>query len=188
MTSFQLHTLESAPESAKPILAGAEQALGFVPNLYATMADAPALLEGYTTLAKVFDKSALSATERQIVLLAVSFENDCDYCMAAHTAISGMQKVPGDVVAALRDGMPLADAKLEALRAFTRGLVQARGFAQAGDVQALLDAGYTRSTVLEVILGVGLKTMSNFTNHVAKTPLDDAFEPVKWERPAGAAV
>lgn len=188
MTSFQQHTIESAPSGAKPILEGAQKALGFVPNLYATMADAPALLEGYTTLSGVFDKSALSPTERQVVLLTTSFENDCDYCMAAHTAISGMQSVPADVVASLREGTPIADAKLEALRAFTRTLVQARGFAQDGDVQALLDAGYTRSTVLEVILGVGLKTMSNFTNHVAKTPLDDAFQPVKWERPAGAAL
>jgi len=130
MTSFQQHSIESAPDGAKPILEGARRALGFVPNLYATMAAAPALLEGYTMLSGVFDKSTLSPTERQIVLLTTSFENDCDYCMAAHTAIAGMQKVPDDIVQALRDGTPIADGKLEALRTFTRRLVQARGWAK----------------------------------------------------------
>lgn len=182
--SFPQHSIDSAPDGSKAILEGANKALGFVPNLYATMADAPALLEGYTSLSAIFDKTALSPTERQIVLLTASFENGCDYCMAAHTAISGMQKVPDDVVQALRDGTPIADAKLEALRVFTRRLVQARGWAEAGDVEALLDAGYERSTVLEVVLGVGLKTMSNYTNHLANTPLDPAFEPARWERPA----
>ena len=184
--SFPLHSIDSAPDGSKAILEGANKALGFVPNLYATMAEAPALLKGYTQLSTTFDTSSLSPTERQIVLLTASFENGCDYCMAAHTAISGMQKVPNDVVQALRDGTPIADAKLEALRTFTRRLVQARGWAEAGDVQALLDAGYERSTVLEVVLGVGLKTMSNYLNHIAATPLDEAFQPAKWERPAAA--
>ncbi len=186
MTGFPTHTLESAPATAKPILEGAQKALGFVPNLYATMAEAPALLEAYTTIGGIFDKSDLSATERQVILLTVSFENDCSYCVAAHTTIAGMQKVEADVVTALRDGIALADPKLEALRTYVRRVVEAKGWADAAELQALLDAGYTRQTALEVVLGVGMKTMSNYANHIASTPLDAAFEPAAWEKPATA--
>lgn len=184
MASFPQHTIDAAPQGARPILEGAQKALGFVPNLYATMADAPTLLEGYTTLSGIFDKTSLSPTERQVVLLSASYENRCDYCMAAHTVISGLQKVPQDVVDALRNGTPMADPKLEALRSFTRRLVESRGWAEDHDVQKLLDAGYDRSVVLEVVLGLGLKTMSNYLNHLADTPLDAAFKSARWERPA----
>ncbi|MEM7305094.1 MAG: carboxymuconolactone decarboxylase family protein [Planctomycetota bacterium] len=184
MTSFPVHTQDSAPDRAKPILEGAQRAMGFVPNLYGTFAGSPALLEAYTALSKAFDSTSFTATERQVVLLTASFENGCDYCMAAHSTIAGMQKVPADVVEALREGAPIGEARLDALANFTRIVVRERGWASEDDIQAFLAAGFEQPQVLEVILGVGMKTLSNYTNHVASTPLDAAFQPQAWSRPA----
>lgn len=180
MTSFSLHTVDTAPEASKPLLATAGRAYGFVPNLLAGMATSPALLEGYMTLAGIFSKTRLTETERQIILMTSNRLNGCVYCMAAYSAISTGAGVPAEVVAALRAGTPIADAKLEALRQFTIKIVESRGWPAAHDVQSLLEAGYTHQTVLDVILGTSLKVMSNYTNHVVQTPLDPAFAQHAW--------
>lgn len=178
--SFQIHAPENAPEQSREILAGIEKGFGFVPNLLGTMAGAPALLKAYTTLSRIFDETSFTPTERQVVLLATSRENGCAYCMAAHTVIASMHKVPGEVVGALRDGGIIADAKLEALRHFTRAVVASRGWPSETDTARFLAAGYDSRQVLEVVLGVGFKTLSNYTNHIADIPLDAAFAPAAW--------
>ncbi len=180
MTDFKTHTVETAPSPSKPFLEGARNAYGFVPNLLGTMAEAPALLEGYMALAGIFDKTDLSETERQIILMTNNRLNGCVYCMAAHTTISQMAKVPADIIEALRAGTPIADPKLEALRVFAGVINETRGWPSDSQVEAFLAAGYTRQTVLEVILGTSLKVMSNYTNHVAETQVDDAFAPNAW--------
>lgn len=182
--NYPLHTVTTAPEGSRELLAGTQKSLGFVPNLLATMAEAPSLLAGYLTLSRIFDESSLSATERQLVLLTVSFENDCAYCMAAHTAIAGMQHVPSAVIDAVRAGQPIPDTRLEALRRLTAAIVRSHGWPSASHLEAFTAAGYTSRQVLEVVLGVGIKTMSNYTNHLAGTPLDRAFTPVAWTRVA----
>jgi uncharacterized peroxidase-related enzyme len=181
---FPVHTTDSAPEAARPILTGAGKNFGFVPNLLGKMATAPALLKAYTQLGALFDQSSFSATERQVVLLTVSAVNGCDYCVAAHTVIAGMQQVPAPVVTAVRDDAPLADPKLEALRRFTAAVVTRRGWPDATDLESFTAAGYGAQQALEVVLGVGMKTLSNYTNHIAGTPLDDAFRPAAWTRAA----
>lgn len=178
--TYPVNTIDTAPEAARPILSAAQKGFGFVPNLLAVMSTAPALLEAYTTLARIFDNTSLNATERQIVLLAASRENGCAYCMAAHTAIAGMQKVPADVVNAIRDGDAIADAKIEALRRFASEVTRTRGWPTEPVTAAFLAAGYDQQQALEVIVGIGLKTLSNYTNHITETPLDAAFQPVAW--------
>lgn len=181
MTDFATHTIDTAPDASKPFLQGAKNAYSFVPNLLGTMATAPALLEGYMTLAGIFDKTELSETERQIILMTNNRLNGCTYCMAAHTTISQMAKVPADVIDALRNNTPIADPKLEALRTFAAVVNETRGWPADAQVAAFLAAGYTRQTVLEVILGTSLKVMSNYTNHIADTPIDQAFAPNAWD-------
>ncbi len=132
------------------------------------------------TLAGIFDKSNLSETERQIILMTNNRLNGCTYCMAAHTSISQGAKVPADVIDALRNGTDIADAKLEALRAFAARVNETRGWVEQSDLDALFAAGYTKETVFEVILGTSLKVMSNYTNHVAQTPVDAAFKANCW--------
>jgi AhpD family alkylhydroperoxidase len=182
--TYTVHTLETAPKAAQEILAAAKKGLGFLPNLFAVMAEAPALVKAYATLSRIFDETSFSATERQVVLLTVSYVNDCEYCIAAHSVIAGMQKVPDQVVQAIRQGRPIADRKLEALRRLTAAVVGARGWPSEEDLGAFLSAGYGKQQVLEVVLGVGMKTLSNYTNHIAGTPLDHAFAGAAWSRAA----
>ena len=180
MTEFTLHTQDTAPEASKPLVANAQSAFGFLPNLLSGMAEAPALLEGYMTLAGIFNKANLSETERQIILMTNNRLNGCTYCMAAHTTISHGARVPADVIEALRKGSAIADPRLEALRLFAVAVNEKKGWVDQTDLDALFSAGYDRQTVLEVILGTSLKVMSNYTNHVARTPVDDAFQANAW--------
>jgi len=180
MTKFNILTEETAPAGSQDLIKAAKGAYGFLPNLLAVQSESPALLEGYMTLAGIFDKSNLSETERQIILMTNNRLNGCTYCMAAHTSISQAAKVPADVIDALRKGTGIADAKLEALRAFAARMNETRGWVEQRDLDALFAAGYTKETVFEVILGTSLKVMSNYTNHVAQTPVDAAFKANSW--------
>ena len=185
MTTFQTHTLETAPGDSRPLLERAQKTYGAIPNLLAIFAESPALLGAYLQLGELFDRqTAFDATERQVVLMSASYENECGYCMAAHSAIALRQGVAEAVVEGLRDGTHLADAKLEALRDFVRAVVRKRGWVAEDEVETFLAAGYTQRHVLEVILGIGMKLLSNFTNHIAKTPLDHPFQSLSWTRPA----
>lgn len=180
MSEFKVHSADSAPGKSAELLKQAESAFGFVPNLLGTFAEAPATLEGYLTLGKLFDQSSFDATERQVVLLSVSRYNECHYCLAAHTVIAGMQNVPRDVVDAIRDGREIDDERLEALRRFTTTVVDRRGWADDAEIRRFEQAGFSRQQLLEVILGVAFKTISNYTNHIAETPIDDAFAGEAW--------
>lgn len=186
MSQYTQHTPESAPAGSRSILDAAKNSLGFVPNLYATMAESPAVLEGYTTLSRIFGKASFDETERQVILLTASFENGCDYCMAAHSTIAAGGGVADDVITALRDGAPIGDARLDALARFARLVVQERGWVGESALEAFLAAGFTRAQALEVVLGVGLKTISNYVDHLAEPPLDSAFEAQAWKRPVAS--
>ena len=180
MTQFTIHTKETAPKESLEILETTEKAYGFIPNLVAVLAESPAGVKGYRTLMDIFDESSFMPTERQVVLLAVSRYNECHYCVAAHSVIADMQKVPQDVIDAIRNDLPIADYKLEALRIFTTKVVDQRGWVSKEDIQAFLDSSYTRQQLIEVIMGVSLKTYSNYLNHIAEIPVDDAFATRAW--------
>lgn len=185
MSKFTIHTQETAPEAAKESLGKvAERFGGMLPNLYGLMANAPAALRGYMAVSGEFMKSSFSPAEQQLLMLSVSTENGCDYCVAAHTMGAKRAKLGDDVIAALRDGKPIADARLQALHSFCQTVVQKRGWLDESDVDAFLDAGFTQENVFEVVLAVGMKTISNYINHIGHTPLDKAFEPVKWTKAA----
>lgn len=172
---YTVHDKNSAPADARPLLDKAESAYGFVPNLLGVMAESPALLEAYMTMNQIFEKTDFSATERQLVLLAVSEDNECGYCTSAHSAIAAMQNVPEKVSKAVVEGRSLDDPRLEALRKFTKKVVASRGNPSEDDIKTLLEAGYDKRHVFDVLAGVGMKTMSNYTNHIAQTPLDNQF-------------
>ena len=182
MSDFKIHTTETAPEGSKEILAGAQKSLGFIPNLYGIMAEAPSALKAYNGLSDNFEKSSFTATEKQIVLLATSYVNECNYCMAVHSTVAQMYKVSQDVIDALRNNKPITDPKLEALRKFTNAIVEKRGWVSDKEINEFIIAGYSKAQVLEVVVGVTQKTLSNYINHIVKTPLDAAFEPNKWTK------
>ncbi|MBB3204366.1 putative peroxidase-related enzyme [Rhodopirellula rubra] len=180
MADFTLHTTKTAPNESKEMLEQSQKAYGFVPNLHAAMAESPALLEAYKTIAGVFGKTDLSETERQVIAMTNNRLNGCQYCMAAHTSIMQSAKVPEDVITSLRNNSPIADSKLEALRTFAEAVNVKRGWVDDSDINALLAAGYTKQTVFDVIVGTAYKVLSNYTNHIAQTPLDPAFADNEW--------
>lgn len=183
MVDFPNHTPESAPEPANQKLAEVKKGLGFVPNLYAKLAEAPAALEGYTTLSGIYDKTSFSNAERQVILLAASVENGCEFCVAAHSMTAKrMAKVPEDVVEAIRESQTLPDARLNALVQFTRQMVVNRGWMEEQQVQAFLDAGFTGQNALEVVLAVAMKTLSNYANHLTGTKTNEQFASEAWHR------
>ncbi len=187
MATFPIHTIETAPEAGKPLLETSLKNNGRIPGLHGTMADAPELLAVYSFAHQQFMATSLTDEEKTVVWQAVNVEQDCHYCVPAHTGIAKMMKVDDAITEALRNETPLPTAKLEALRDFTLQVVRNRGFVSDEDTQAFLDAGFETRNILEVILGVSQKVMSNYTNHFAQTPVDTVFQKFAWERSAVAA-
>jgi uncharacterized peroxidase-related enzyme len=182
MTNFPVHSLESAPTQSRPLLENIHRALGFVPNLYAVFAESPAALRGALAIGDAFSKSTLSLTEQQLVALAASVANSCAFCVAAHSTLARqIAKADPALVAATRNGESLPDAKLNALVTFTRKLVERRGLLSDAEVNTFLLAGYTKAQAIEVLLGVGMKTLNNYMDHLAHVPLNDQFKGEAWE-------
>jgi len=187
MATFTIHTIETAPEPAKPLLETSFKNNGRIPGLHGTMAAAPPVLAAYHFAHQQFMATTLTAEEKTVVWQTINVENDCHYCVPAHTGIAKMMKVDDAITEALRDETPLPTAKLEALRSFTLAMIRDRGFVSDAETQAFLDAGFTETNILEIILGAAQKLMSNYTNHFAKTPVDQVFQKFAWEKKTAVA-
>jgi uncharacterized peroxidase-related enzyme len=182
MNEFVFHDPASAPPASRPLLESAAGKFGFVPSLLAGLAESPSALRAYLELADRFSETHLSPTEQQVVALTVSVRNACRFCVAAHSSIARrMLKVDGAVVDALRAGAPIADPKLQALREFTEQLVERSGEVRGEALDAFLAAGFSLGQALDVLVGVTMKTLSNFANHMMETPVDEAFAAERWD-------
>ena len=185
MTQFRFHDVRSAPADAKPLLDSLEKKFGFMPGLYAGLAESPSALKLYLDASDAFAKTSFTPIEQQVVLLAVSAENGCEFCVGAHSFIARqMVKAPSPVVDALRARTTLPDPRLNALATFTRKVVRERGRVSKADVDTFVAAGFTRAQVLETIMGVSIKTLSNYANHILETPLNREFATEAWRRSA----
>lgn len=174
---FQIHTTDTAPIDSQPALQAIEDRYGFIPNLAAVFAESPAAFNALLAALEAYDDESLTLTpvERQVVLLSVSVENRCDYCTAAHSMLVHSLGLDRQDIEALQQGRALSDPKLEALRLFTRDLVLSRGVLDDSSIASFLGAGFTRAQVFEVIVGVSLKTLTNYANHVASPPVNQQF-------------
>ncbi len=181
MTDFPVHTVETAPAASKEALTAAQSKFGFVPNLMGELAEIPSALKAYVTLGELLAQTSLTPIEQQIVLATASIANGCEYCVAAHSAGLSAAGLSKDQLDALRDGRPMTDPKLQALREFTTAVVDHRGWIKQHQMQRFLDAGYRREQVMEILVGVAMKTLSNYVNHIVGTPLDRQLQPFAWE-------
>src|SRR5262245_61308727 len=182
MTRFPVHTVESAPVASRPFLEGLKSKVGFVPNLAATMAGSPALIAAFESLRSIVRSGTFTGAERETIALATSFENDCSYCMAAHTTFAQLENAPADALEALRAGaVPRAHPRLAALAAFARKLVASRGFVSDTDVEALRRAGFSQEQVLEVLAVVAATSLANHVHNLAHTPVDPQFRANEWK-------
>ncbi len=183
MTEFTIHTRDGSEGERREALETIEKSYGFVPNLLGGLAEAPAAARAYLALGTEVAKTSFTPSERHVAWFAVNYYNNCHYCMPAHTAIAKGDKVPDDVVEAARHGGGYADARHQALHDFVTVLVDKRGVASEADLGAFFAAGFNRQHVLEAVLVVAQKTLSNYANHLMATPVDQAFSAFAWEKP-----
>lgn len=182
---FPLPPVGDGPSPAAPLFERSRLAMGMVPNMYRLMAHAPELLETYMDgYARFREASGFTPVEQEVVFLAISRENTCEYCMAAHSTVADvLTRVPQEVTAALRDDSPIADARLAALAHFTRTLVGTRGRPSPDDAAAFLGAGFKPAQIMSLLLAVAVKTMSNYANHIGHTEIDPMFAARRWSPP-----
>ena len=182
MPDFTLHDQASAPEAAKPLLEDSQKTFGMIPGLHAVMAEAPAVLEGYKQLHRLVLETSFDNDEKTVLWQTINVEHACHYCVPAHTGIAKSMNVSNEITEALHNETPLPTAKLEALRTFVLAVVRKRGDVSDEDLAAFYDAGYAQRQVLEVVLGVSQKVMSDYVNHIARTPIDRPFQKFAWEK------
>lgn len=177
-----------AQGAQKQVLDKAKAQVGFIPNMYANMANAPAVLDTYLHGYGLFrSESGFTPPEQEVVFLAASAANGCSYCTAAHSMIADkVSKVAPAVLAAIRAGQPIPDARLAALYRITTDMVNTRGQPSAPAVRSFLDAGFEEKKLLYIVLALAVKTLSNFSNHAFATEVDERFAAYRVE-PATAA-
>lgn len=182
---FTYYEPENAPEDSKALMEQSLKSFGMIPNLHKILAQAPATYEAYNTIFSIFMKdTTLSALEQQVVFMTSNFENNCHYCMPGHTWMMKSAKMPDDVTQALREGTEIPDAKLQALHDYTKKLLDKRGHIGDDELQKFLDAGYTKRQALEVLTGLAAKLISNFTNAITHTKIDEPMKPFEWTHPS----
>jgi uncharacterized peroxidase-related enzyme len=170
-------TMATAPEASKPLLESIRKSIGFIPNMMATFANNPVVLQGYLALEEVFERGSFTPKERQIILLATSVENDCNYCTAAHSTIAqSFLFTSAAIVAAVLNGQPVPDTKLNALVAVVTEVVRERGNVRDKTLETFIAAGYKKEQVMELLLGIALKTISNYLDHICPTAIDQEFK------------
>lgn len=166
MADFTFYTPETASNEAKPILEQIQQGYKFIPNLFAYMAEAPTTLEAYLSLNNIIEKTSLTPAQQQVALLAASVENGCGFCTVAHRAMGKMAQADQQTLDALNDKHRIENDKDAALVAFTQSVVKERGRLSESNINEFLNAGFTKQQILEVILIVSIKTLSNYINHL----------------------
>lgn len=182
MTTLKIHDIASAPEGSKPLLENSQKSFGMIPGLHGVLASSPKILEAYQTLHKLFTETSFNEEELTVVWQAINVEHACHYCVPAHTGIAKMMKVDDHITEALRNETPLENSKLEALRTMALTIVRNRGHVTQDDLDHFYEAGYGEAQVLEIILGLSQKTISNYVNHIANTPVDAGFKKYEWSK------
>ena len=170
MTAFSVPTRDDVTPDNQAIFDNLKKALGFVPNLYATFAHSPTALGTYLALQNA--KSSLKPKEREVINLVVSQVNDCEYCLAAHTALGKMLGLTDAQILEIRRGCASFDPKLDGLTRFIREVAERRGHVSAAATDSFLAAGWSQANLVDAIMVVGDKSISNYLHGTTKIPVD----------------
>jgi len=184
MSTYPIHSLDSAPQDFRPFLQGLRQSLGMIPNLAAAMAESPELLKGFLTVRGIYHGGTFSPAEIEVLSLTAAFENNCAWCMTFHTRMAHNAGVSEESIDALREGRPPVEPRLAALSDFAREMVQRRGAVETATLERFYGAGYSRAQALEVVLGMGFSLMANYAGHLTDVPLDEPLKPHAWQPPS----
>jgi AhpD family alkylhydroperoxidase len=170
---FTAHTIESAPPAARRAMTTTASRLGYLPAGVALMATSPNLLDGFLKLSAMFEGTTLEPVAREVVIMTMATRNRCHLCVAMHTARLTALDADAELIEALRAGRPLADPRLDAIRAFTLRALETTGDVGEPALDAFLAQGYTKQNALEVVLGIGTYTMSTLANRLTGAPVDE---------------
>ncbi|SMF82750.1 carboxymuconolactone decarboxylase family protein [Pseudobacteriovorax antillogorgiicola] len=183
MSTLPVYTESNAPsEESQELLSQVKKKYGFIPNLLGEFAASHPVLQAYMQLGENLSKTSLTPLEQQLLLVTISRDNNCTYCVAAHTAVAVGSKLDQEPINAVREGRLPSHPKLQALVRFAEQVVGERGWVSQDQVQAFIDAGYSEANVLDVVLAASMKTLSNYTNHIFETPVDANFQPFAWKK------
>jgi len=185
MTTLTTHTIDSAPTLSKALLQNTVDAFGMLPNLHGVLASSPQTLEAYQKLHELFVNSSFDADEMTVVWQTINVEHECGYCVPAHTWIANSMKVDAAITDALRNQTAMPSAKLQALHEMTLIIVRNRGHVSSDQLSSFYGLGYSEQQILEIILCLSQKIISNYTNHIAKTKVDEPFKPLVWTKNNG---
>lgn len=175
MTKFAVPTREEVSENNQIIFDNLKKNLGFVPNLYAYYAKNETALGDYLALQN--RKSTLKAKEREVINLITSQINDCRYCQSAHTALGKLNGFTDDQVLELRKGTASFDSKLDALVKLTEAVVEGRGKVNEEIKSNFFNAGYSEANLIDVVIVVGDKVISNYIHNLAGFEIDFPIAP-----------
>jgi uncharacterized peroxidase-related enzyme len=176
MATLKVHTIASAPEGSRHSLEEVQQRLGNIPNLYGTLANSPELLNGYMALNHQWERTSLTAKERELIFLSASVANQCPYCTAGYTAGLQQMHTGGDIIRQVLYNETVQDPRINALVTLVKELVNNRGFISDHVRTAFIEAGYEESVILEILVGVAMKTMANYLDHIFPIPIDKAYQ------------
>ena len=173
---FNIHNIETASEQSKPLLEKSLNGFGMIPTLHGVLAESPAALEAYQELTRLFTQTSLDKEEITVVWQTINSEHDCHYCVPAHFAVAHSMGVDGSVIDALKNKTDLPSEKLKVLKETTLTLVRNRGRINSEDVEKFTQVGYAQQQLIEIVLGISHKVISNYVNHFSETPLDEPFK------------
>jgi AhpD family alkylhydroperoxidase len=180
MHPYRIHTPESAPEKSKPALDTLKQRLGLIPNLAATMAESPTLVNGFVAAFTNFQLGSFSSAERQALLLTNAVANRCAWAVAFHSTLALKEGIGADDVQAMREGRRPSEPRLAALSALARALIERRGHLEPAELAEFSAAGFGPDQVLEVIAGTAISTMANYAGNITRPELEAPFRARAW--------
>jgi alkylhydroperoxidase family enzyme len=182
ITTLKIQTIESALEASKVLLENSLKTNGMIAGLQGVLASSPRMFEAYGKLHELFMNSSFNAEELTVVWQTINVENGCNYYVPAQTAIANLMKVDAALSEALSNDIAMPNKKLQALKDMTLKIVRNRGFVSQEDLTDFYSVSYVEQQVLEIILGLAQKTISNDTNHIANTPVDAPFQKFSWKK------
>ena len=180
MHRYDVHTIQSAPEKSRQALQGLQQNFGRIPNLAATMAESPTLINGFVGAFVNFQGGSFSSAQRQVLLLTNAVANSCAWAVAFHSNLALKEGVAANDVQAIRERRLPKDPNLAALSALTRALIEKRGHVEERDLGAFVEGGFGHDQVLEVIAGLAVSVLANYAGNITNPPVEDPLEAQRW--------
>jgi uncharacterized peroxidase-related enzyme len=183
MTNFKKYTIATAPDASKMLLKQIADNIGFAPNIFAVTAESSQALSGLMAVNNAFAESSFTAQEQQVILMATSVTNGCVYCVAGHTLMAKGLGISEEVIQAIRNQRAINHPRYAIIHQLVSELINHRGRIAETTMTRFLDQGYSKAQFFELVLGVSVKTFTNYVSNAVTLTLDDAFKPYQWQRP-----